>query len=149
MRNRMIRRVVSLTAAIVALGLIAAGPAGAVGQTPSTIVGVGSDAMYRSGQQLDQLYNSTPGCEIIAPAGQTQLYDYACLADNPDTVTTENYTHDEAYSSYPLGGGSGVKQLCQGNPWRAFATPTSRARPRRRRPRTARGSTSSPTAVTR
>ncbi len=113
MRNRMIRRVVSLTAAIVALGLIAAGPASAIGETPSTIVGVGSDAMYRHGQQIDQLYNSTPGCNIIAPAGTTQLFDYECLADTASTVTTENYTHDEAYSSYPLGGGSGIKQICQ------------------------------------
>src|SRR5262245_8268695 len=113
MRNRTIRRLVSVTAAFVALAIVGAGPAGAVGETPSTIVGVGSDAMYRSGQQLDQLYNSTPGCEIIATPGMTQLFDYECLADKPETVTSENYAHDEAYSSYPLGGGSGVKQICQ------------------------------------
>lgn len=113
MRNRTIRHLVALTAALVAFAMIGAGPASAVGETPSTIVGVGSDAMYRHGQQLDQLYNSTPGCNIIATPGTTQLFDYECLADSADTVTSENYTHDEAYSSYPLGGGSGVKQICQ------------------------------------
>jgi hypothetical protein len=71
--------------------------------------------MYRLGQQLDVLYNGTPGCEIIATPPNPQLFDYKCLADNAGTVKTENYYHDEAYSSYPLGGGSGIKQLCQQN----------------------------------
>ena len=75
MRNRTIRHLVALTAALVAFAMIGAGPASAVGETPSTIVGVGSDAMYRHGQQLDQLYNSTPGCNIIATPGTTQLFD--------------------------------------------------------------------------
>jgi hypothetical protein len=92
-----------------ALGLMISQSAGAVGQTPSTIVGVGSDAMYRMGVALAGLYDGTPGCNIIQSPQTNFLYQ--CQADTPDTITTENYTHDEVYSSYPLGGGSGVKQL--------------------------------------
>jgi ABC-type phosphate transport system substrate-binding protein len=92
------------------LGMLALMPsANAVGETPSTVVGVGSDAMYRMGLNLAALYDGSPGCNIIQSPQTNFLYQ--CQADTPDTITTENYTHDEVYSSYPLGGGSGVKQL--------------------------------------
>src|SRR5450432_3319884 len=107
MRKR--TRLSALLGSALVLCLFASQPAGAVGETPSTVVGVGSDAMYRMGQALADLYNGTPGCNIIASPQTNFLYQ--CQADTADTLTTENYTHDEVYSSYPLGGGSGVKQL--------------------------------------
>ena len=102
-------RLSALVGSALVLGLVLTQPAGAVGETPSTVVGVGSDAMYRMGQALAALYDGSPGCNIIQSPQTNFLYQ--CQADTPDTITTENYTHDEVYSSYPLGGGSGVKQL--------------------------------------
>jgi ABC-type phosphate transport system substrate-binding protein len=102
-------RLSALVASAIALGLIMAQPAGAVGETPATVVGVGSDAMYRMGQALANLYDGSPGCNIIQSPQTNFLYQ--CQADDASTITTENYTHDEVYSSYPLGGGAGVKQL--------------------------------------
>ena len=102
-------RLSALVGAALVLGLMMSQSAGAVGQTPSTVVGVGSDAMYRMGLALAGLYDGSPGCNIIQSPQTNFLYQ--CQADTPDTITSENYTHDEVYSSYPLGGGSGVKQL--------------------------------------
>jgi hypothetical protein len=102
-------RLSALVGSALVLGLLATQPAGAVGETPSTVVGVGSDAMYRMGLALANLYDGSPGCNVIQSPQTNFLYQ--CQADTPDTITTENYTHDEVYSSYPLGGGSGVKQL--------------------------------------
>jgi hypothetical protein len=106
------RTLVLLGVAVATIFTLSAPAANAVGQTPTTIVGVGSDVMYHLGMSLDALYDSSPGCELAPPGAKPTDESYACLADQPTTITTENYTHDEAYSSFAEGGGAGVKQLC-------------------------------------
>ena len=84
---------------------------------PTTVIGSGSDVTFHVASALDQLYNESPGCNVIAPSG-TQPLDQECVADpaNPD-VTTENKNHDIVSEEFPIGGGAGVNQICnQGLP---------------------------------
>ena len=113
MRTKNIARaVVMALTGFVLLVAFAVPSQAAVGDTGTTVVGGGSDVLWRLGNQLDDMYNESPGCELVVATG-TQPLDYKCLADTADTVLSENYYHDEPYSKYALGGGAGVNEICQ------------------------------------
>jgi PBP superfamily domain len=93
------------------LSLLLAYPASAV--TPTTITGTGSDVTWRVMNNLDALYNLSPGCNVLQTPSQTAL-DESCQAPLPGQtiVTTENSNHDMATEDVPIGGTAGVSQLC-------------------------------------
>jgi ABC-type phosphate transport system substrate-binding protein len=100
-------------ASVSALLLFQMGAAQAVGEKPAQVLGSGSDAAYHMDVALGALYNGSPGCRVIANQGESQPLDFSCLSDDSSTIHTENYTHDQVSYAYPIGGGAGVKQLCQ------------------------------------
>ena len=103
--------------AVVAAVVAVTATASAAVTLPTTVIGSGSDVTFHVASALDQLYNESPGCNVIAPSG-TQPLDQECVADpaNPD-VTTENKNHDLVSEEFPIGGGAGVNQICnQGLP---------------------------------
>jgi phosphate transport system substrate-binding protein len=113
--GRRLRRLAVASALVVTVAVTAVSAAAVT--LPSTVVGSGSDVMFHVNSALDQLYNQSPGCNVIAPSG-TQPLDQSCVADpsNPD-VTTEDANHDVVSENYPIGGGAGVSQICsQGLP---------------------------------
>src|SRR5947208_55048 len=76
--------------------------AGAAGTKASSVLGTGSDVAFHVMNSLDKLYDESPGCEVIAPQGTTQPLDFSCLADQPDTVKTENYAHDQVHEAFGI-----------------------------------------------
>ncbi len=87
-----------------------------------TIVGVGSDNTYEAMNDIDQLYNESPGCAIIPVAGGTFTnYQQTCLnpgtlaysTDYADLISTENLYHDRAVEAYPVGSTNGRLVLTQ------------------------------------
>jgi hypothetical protein len=100
---RMLQRLLrTAPAALVAVALIVTlspTPASAVTTKGARIFGSGSDTTYFLMQKLDDLYNASPGCVVI---GSPQKLNFACEADTPDTVKTENYYHDVAVENFPL-----------------------------------------------
>lgn len=117
MRGR--KRIIAplLLAAICAsvLGSVATSGAASpqVGEKPRDVLGSGSDTTYFMMSEIDQLYNTSAGCNVIVPSGEFQPLDNSCLADTPTTITTENYRHDRVSEAAPLGSSNGVSQLCQ------------------------------------
>ena len=91
----------------------------------TTITGVGSDTTYEVMNDLDQLYNESPGCAILpAFGGAFTNYQQKCIVgglqsyDGP-VITTENVYHDRAIEAFPVGSGNGalvLTQYTQGNP---------------------------------
>ena len=106
--------------------LVASAAFAASATKPTAILGSGSDTTYPMMVQLDQLYNDSPGCETVAVAPQVQPLDFSCLPDLPNTITAENYAHDQVTEAYPLGSSNGINQLCLGKA--AGAAPISFAR---------------------
>jgi hypothetical protein len=75
--------------------------------------GSGSDASYKPTSALDTLYNQSAGCRtIIQPPETVQPTDFSCLADDANTIKTENYSHDVISEAYPLGASVGITQVC-------------------------------------
>lgn len=107
--------------AAAALSLVSAVPAGAVAPpdgspTKATrLVGSGSDTTYNLQVALDGLYNASPGGQASARLStDPKPLDGSLLnpTDQPaDAVFTENYAHDSVSQLFPIGGGSGVKQV--------------------------------------
>src|SRR5262245_43207331 len=116
-------------------------PAGAVGEIGITVVHGGSDTSYDLMAALDLLYNTSPGCNLLA---SPQPLDDTCQADLPSTITTENYRHDRIVGRAPLGSSNGISQLCGV----VGATPVDFARSSRT-PRTGPPGSSEPCAGTR
>ncbi|WP_424535212.1 substrate-binding domain-containing protein [Sphaerisporangium viridialbum] len=77
-----------------------------------TMTGAGSDTTYFAMQDLDALFNQSPGCNLTVPPATPQ---WTCLADTPTTVTTENYDHEMAVEHFPQGSSAGLRMLCQEN----------------------------------
>jgi ABC-type phosphate transport system substrate-binding protein len=138
------RSVAGLSAIAVAGSLaLAAGPAGAatVGTVTTTptgannlIIGTGSATTYGMLQQLDTLYNASPGCTLVVdfPAGVSvggvvtptaQPLDYSCLTPaqeqsggvldpiNSAVGVTPNPFNDVAVSEPPVGSSNGILQI--------------------------------------
>jgi ABC-type phosphate transport system substrate-binding protein len=123
-RRRAMR--LSIGAGVVAATLIlaSAGATAAVdtGRPSRTIVGVGSDNTYEVMNDLDQLYNESPGCAVIpAPGGSFTNFRQLCLSGgsltystNPaDLIESENLYHDRVVEAFPVGSGNGRQVLTQ------------------------------------
>jgi ABC-type phosphate transport system substrate-binding protein len=107
---------VLFAAGVVAVPVLVAGQTAgaatnATAVTPSVVLGSGSDVAYPVMLALDQLYNASPGCTVIAPTG-TQPLNNECIPQSTD-IKTENYDHDRISETYPIGGSSGITQLCE------------------------------------
>jgi ABC-type phosphate transport system substrate-binding protein len=102
---------------VAVFGMVQPGFAGTnapqVGEVARNVLGSGSDTTYFVLTDLDTLYNSSAGCEVIALPGDPQPLDLKCLANEPETITTENYRHDRIGEAAPLGSSNGISQLCQ------------------------------------
>jgi hypothetical protein len=89
-----------------------------------TIVGVGSDATYEGMNDLDQLYNESPGCAILPSTGSFANFTQKCitgglLSYDGNELATENLYHDRVVEAFPVGSGNGAAvllQYTQGNP---------------------------------
>lgn len=115
---RRIARFTLLAGAIAIVASVAA-PAGASSNAPlilksGKVLGSGSDTTQFMMNSLDSLYRFTPGCQQVAASGQTQPLDFSCiLPDPPNTITTENYAHDQVTEASFLGSSNGINQLCE------------------------------------
>src|SRR5262249_16431660 len=127
--TRMLRRRRLLTAAIglLSVGLMmSAGPASAAALPKSDlkVLGSGSDVSYLMPSALHQLYNESPGCNLVVLPPTVQPLDFQCQANTPDTIKTEDYAHDVVSQAYPLGASNGILQVCGGLSGVTFATST-------------------------
>lgn len=101
----------------------------------SLLVGSGSATTYNLMQQMDVLFNSAPGCDLITTSLYNQPLNISCLQgqettappdqgstsfyptyENPQTGAyqdgyTENPENDYAVEAPPLGSGNGIKSL--------------------------------------
>ncbi len=95
-------------AAVVAV-LASAGPALAIpagfNNEIDTVRGVGSDTTYFALQNVDKLYNASPGCTL----NSGDAFE-SCVSDG--TVISENHDHDEVLSAFPSGSSNGVRGVC-------------------------------------
>jgi phosphate transport system substrate-binding protein len=112
---RIMRRLGALALTVGLAGLVAGvAPAGATSNanpTAEEILGSGSDTTQFMMQALDGLYLFSPGCNQL---GSPQQLDFSCTEpDPPNTITTENYKHDQVHEAYFLGSGVGKLQLCK------------------------------------
>ncbi|TMQ91777.1 hypothetical protein ETD83_29295 [Actinomadura soli] len=107
--------VVAAAAGTVALTVpaLAALPPFTDGKVSPFIRGAGSDTTYDVMQNLDKLYNLSPGCNLRVPPAVPQM---ECdPADQAAAVRTENYDHEVATSLFPQGSSAGLRMLCQKN----------------------------------
>jgi ABC-type phosphate transport system substrate-binding protein len=108
----------SLVGAAVVVGAFAM-PAGAAatGLTPpanSTLIGSGSSTTYSMMQQMDVLFNSSPGCQqfVAFPTAETpQPLDYSCTGPQTMTADAENPFNDISVQEAALGSSNGIQQL--------------------------------------
>ncbi|RCG30980.1 hypothetical protein DQ384_13600 [Sphaerisporangium album] len=110
------RRVAAIAAVFTSVSLFAL-PASALpdfsdGHFNFVMTGAGSDTTYFAMQDLDNLFNEAPGCNLTVPPATPQ---WTCLADTATTVTTENYDHEVATEMFPQGSSAGLRMLCQEN----------------------------------
>jgi phosphate transport system substrate-binding protein len=111
-RQRPIAALLIAAAAVLALGMPGATPPAAADTAKaSQVLSSGSDVSYTASVNLTGLYNGSPGCVLVAASG-TQPLDFSCLADEPATITTENYSHDVIAEAFPVGASVAVNQLC-------------------------------------
>lgn len=77
------------------------------------IIGSGSATTYSVMTALGDLFNSFPGCNIIAASGSQQPLDYSCVPPaNPATAGYgENPLNDVALEEPPFGSSNGITQL--------------------------------------
>lgn len=83
---------------------------------PDQITGSGSDTTYNFVQKFDVLYNQAQGCETVNSysAADPSATGKCIVPANNATNTTGNWDHDYAIEKYPVGSGTGVKQLLGG-----------------------------------
>ncbi|MGO9343137.1 MAG: hypothetical protein ACLP6E_11570 [Acidimicrobiales bacterium] len=106
------------------IALAMAVPAGAstVAAGNTVLNGGGSNTTYTMMQQLSDLYNSAPGCNLITSSSSTQELDYDCAssyatAENGEengyslTYPSLNPYNDVIYQEPALGSGNGIKEL--------------------------------------
>jgi ABC-type phosphate transport system substrate-binding protein len=115
---------IATASGVVALSIsLAAGGTAAMASAPVTpppgnniIIGSGSATAYNLMVSLDDLFNSSQGCDEIASGTQTQSLNYNCAAGAAGAVGLEpqygeNPLNDVALQEPPLGGSNGLKQL--------------------------------------
>ncbi|GAA1295710.1 hypothetical protein Psi02_11540 [Planotetraspora silvatica] len=111
--GKRVAAVLTLITAICAFALPASAlPPFSDGKFNFTMTGAGSDTTYFAMQDLDKLFNQSPGCNLTVPPATPQ---WTCLTDTATTVTTENYDHEMAVEHFPQGSGAGLRMLCQEN----------------------------------
>jgi len=100
--------------------LATAVPAGATTVAPGNTVlnGTGSFTTYSMMQQLSDLYNSSPGCNLLSANSNNQELNYACASapavggENGYTLTPPlNPYNDVVWQESALGSGNGIKAL--------------------------------------
>jgi len=103
---------ISILMAIVAVGLLAwSSAASAVTVvTPKNVLGAGSDTTYYMVTALGDLYNQSPGCNVIGTA-----LDNSCQAGPPAAADSENFAHDVVLNRFPAGSSTGINQICKDN----------------------------------
>jgi ABC-type phosphate transport system substrate-binding protein len=93
-----------------------AAPAGAT-DTPAAnnvILGSGSQSAYATLNQIDGLFNLSPGCPIFVPqpnATNPQELDFSCAVAPTPAANPENPYDDVVAEEPPLGSSSGILQL--------------------------------------
>lgn len=105
-----------LAASVASLSLAGLTPASASSNLPpgnSIIIGSGSQTAYSLMVGLDNLFNSSQGCDEIATPTQTQSLSFNCPsgATGLPSANGENPRNDVALQEPPLGGSNGLKQL--------------------------------------
>ena len=111
----------SLAAGALTLGALAV-PAGATltGPANTTMVGSGSSTTFFMMQDMDTLFNSSPGCEefVAFPSSTTpQPLDYSCTGGQQTAESgvanaiPENPFNDISVQEQPLGSSNGIQQL--------------------------------------
>jgi ABC-type phosphate transport system substrate-binding protein len=81
----------------------------------NVVRGVGSDTTYTLHQQLDNLYNQSPGCTLDPGAAQDQYQN--CAASQPaGTIDIANFDHDVLTSDFPAGSSAGIRMLVSASP---------------------------------
>ncbi|MEV6985255.1 substrate-binding domain-containing protein [Sphaerisporangium sp. NPDC051017] len=100
------------SASFIALPASAALPDFADGKFNFMMNGAGSDTTYFAMQDMDDLFNESPGCNLIVPPALPQ---FTCGPDTATTVLTENYDHEVAAEMFPQGSSAGLRVLCQEN----------------------------------
>src|SRR5262245_6966521 len=123
MRRNAVRAGVGAAIAAVLVALTGPGASAAVDTTrqPQIVVGVGSDTTYELMNDLDQLYNQSPGCAVIPTGGTFTNVGQLCLdpgllaysADYGDLIQSENLYHDMIVEAEPVGSGNGTTVLTQ------------------------------------
>jgi len=115
-------------ATVAAIGIAGATLAlsGTAGAQPNAtaLVGSGSQTAYSTMQALDQLFNTSPGCDLTQPTsdplplncGTTSFTAGATECEQGFTVAAENPYNDYAVEAPPVGSGNGEAQLEQGTP---------------------------------
>lgn len=115
----------SIAGALVMTAATQAGAAVSTSRVSKTVVGVGSDTTYEGMNDLDQLYNESPGCAIIPDVGVSFTnYQQKCDPDGIQSyggalIQSENLYHDRVTEAFPVGSGNGATvllQYTQGNP---------------------------------
>ena len=83
---------------------------------PDQITGSGSDTTYNFVQKFDTLYNQAQGCETVNTYSSLDptATGKCIVPSNNATNTTGNWDHDYAIEKYPVGSGTGIKQLLGG-----------------------------------
>jgi hypothetical protein len=113
---------VTLVAAMLAASAGSAMAAVDTNRVSRTIVGVGSDNTYEVMNDLDQLYNESPGCAVIPQAGNSFTnYQQRCInggtlqysTDYSNLIESENVYHDRVLEAYPVGSTNGRLVLTQ------------------------------------
>jgi ABC-type phosphate transport system substrate-binding protein len=111
----------SLAAGALTLGAFAT-PAGATltGPANTTMVGSGSSTTFFMMQDMDTLFNQSPGCQefVAFPSASTpQPLDYSCTGPQQTTTSgvtdaiPENPYNDISVQEQPLGSSNGIAQL--------------------------------------
>jgi ABC-type phosphate transport system substrate-binding protein len=105
----------SLVGAVVVAGAFSM-PAGATQDTPANnvIIGTGSSTTYSMMQQLDDLFNAAPGCQLFIPFPTTndpQPLDYSCTTAPTVAANPENPFNDAAVEEPAFGSSNGIQAL--------------------------------------
>jgi ABC-type phosphate transport system substrate-binding protein len=114
-----LRRVVTMGGSLAAAALVVAAfamPAGATQDAPAnnTLIGTGSSTTYSMMQQLDVLFNSSPGCQQFVPfpsATTLQPLDYSCTGGQTMATGAENPYNDISVQEPALGSSNGIRAL--------------------------------------
>ena len=105
----------SIVTAAAAASFALAGPTGATVEPAANhfVIGSGSQTAYGVVQQLDDLFNSSPGCTLVAKSGSVQPLNFGCVSSAKALTggNTENPYNDVAIEEPPLGGKNGLLQL--------------------------------------